>query len=156
MLAALFAAILVAVAPQPTPTVSVPCDGKCLAGVSVGDDAERVLTRLGSEALPGSDAHIMADFSSYPNGLMLAVYYQKAVVAVSIDFAGEHGKSDIVDPYGVRLEDTTDHLKSLRGKPDVVDGNVWRYGPSDGIHWDYTVENGIVTTILLSSVSRLP
>jgi hypothetical protein len=156
MIAALFAVVLIAVtSPPPTPSVSVPCAGKCLAGISIGDDKNRVLTRLDSHALPGSDERIMADFNSYADGLMLTVYYQKAIVAVSITYAGEHGKGGIVDPYGVRLEDTADHLTALRGKPDVVDGNVWRYGPVDDIHWDYTVENGIVTTILLSSVSKL-
>ena len=43
-----------------------------------------------------------------------------------------------------------------RGKHDVIDGDMWRYGPVDGIHWDYTIENGAVTTILLSSVEKLP
>ncbi len=156
MIAPLLAAVLVAVTPAPTPSISVTCAGKCLAGISIGDDKDRVLTRLGSQALPGSDEHIMADFDSYADGLMLAVYYQKAIVAVSITYAGEHGKSGIIDPYGVRLEDATDHLIALRGKADAVDGNVWRYGSVDDIHWDYTVENGIVTTILLSSVSKLP
>lgn len=156
MIAPLFAAALIAAASSPTPSVSVPCGGKCLAGISVGDDKNRVLAQLQSRPIPGSDERIMGDFNSYANGLMLAVYYQKAIVAVSITFGGAHGTSDIVDPYGVRLEDTSDHLTALRGKPDAVDGNVWRYGQVDGIHWDYTVENGIITTILLSSVSKLP
>ena len=156
MIAALFPVVLIAVAAAPSPSVSIPCAGKCLAGISIGDDKNRVLARLDSRALPGSDDHIMADFNSYADGLMLAVYYQKEIVAVSITYAGAHGKGGIADPYGVRLEDTTDRLTALRGKPDALDGNVWRYGPVDDIHWDYTIENGIVTTILLSSVPKLP
>lgn len=155
MIAPLFAVALVAVAASPTPSVSVPCGGECLAGISIGDDKYRVLARLDSQPIPGSDERIMGDFNSYPNGLMLAVYYQKAIVAVSITFLEQHSKTNIIDPYGVRLEYTSDHLIALRGKPDAVDGNVWRYGQVDGIHWDYTVENGIVTTILLSSVPKV-
>jgi hypothetical protein len=160
MIAPILAVVLIAVASPPPPTsttsANVPCAGKCLAGISIGDDKNAVLRRLDSQALPGSDDHIMADFNSYPDGLMLTVYYQKAIVAVSITYAGEHGKNRTTDPYGVKLEDTADRLTALRGKPDVVDGTVWRYGAVDDIHWDYTVENGIVTTILLSSVPNLP
>jgi len=96
----------------------------------------------------------MGDFNEYPDGLMLTVYYQKSVVAVSITNE-ENGTTKIVDPYGVTLQDTSERLTALRGKPDTIGGNVWRYGAIDGIHWDYTVENGVVTTILLSSVSNL-
>lgn len=155
MIVPLFAAVVIAAA-SPTPSASVPCDGKCLAGISIGDDKYRVLTKLQSEPMPGSDSHITVDFNSYPNGLMLSVYYQKAIVAVSMTYVGQHGVSNIADPYGVKLLDGSDQLTALRGKPDSVDGNVWRYGPVDGIHWNYTVENGVVTTILLSSVSSLP
>lgn len=155
MIAPLFVAALIAAAPSPAPSANIPCGGKCLAGIGIGDDKYRVLARLQSQPIAGSDDHIMGDFNSYPDGLMLAVYYQKAIVAVSITFADQHGKTNITDPYGVRLDDTSDHLIALRGKPDIVDGKVWRYGATDGIHWDYTVENGIVTTILLSSVAKL-
>jgi hypothetical protein len=87
---------------------------------------------------------------------MLAVYYQKSIVAVSITYVQQPGSSKIVDPYGMRLDDTSEHLMVLRGKPDAVAGNLWRYGAVDAIHWDYTVENGVITTILLSSVAKLP
>ncbi len=87
---------------------------------------------------------------------MLAVYYQKSIVAVSITYLQRPGRSRIADPYGISLDDTSDHLMALRGKPDSIIGNIWRYGAVDNIHWDYTVENGAVTTILLSSVPKLP
>lgn len=98
----------------------------------------------------------MADFNSYPDGLMLTVYYQKSIVAVSVTYTQSPANSRIVDPYGVRLNDTSVRLTTLRGKPDSDDGDVWRYGAAGGIHWDYAVENGLVTTILLSSVANLP
>ncbi len=162
MIVPLFAAIIAAsplpspsTAPSALPGVTVPCDGRCLAGIGVGDDKYKILRALDSQPIPGSDEHIMADFNGYPNGLMLTVYYQKAVVAVSITNT-KNDTTRIVDPYGVTLQNTSEHLTALRGKPDTIEGTVWRYGPIDGIHWDYTVENGLVTAILLSSVSKLP
>lgn len=85
---------------------------------------------------------------------MLSVYYQKSIVGVSIT-GTPPSSSGIADPYGVRLNDSAARLTVLRGKPDQIEGGVWRYGPADNIHWDYTVENGLVTTILLSSVVKL-
>ncbi len=163
MIVALFAAIVIAAqsvpsslpSASPAPRASVPCGGRCLAGIAIGDDKYRVLSALDSRPLPGSDERIMGDFNGYPGGLMLAVYYQKSIVAVSITYVQQPGRSRIVDPYGIRLDDTSEHLMALRGKPDTVDGKVWRYGAVDNIHWDYTVENGVVTTILLSSVAKL-
>lgn len=137
----------------PSPGTSIPCDGKCLAGIAIGDDKYRVLAKLDSRPLPDSDTNVRADFNSYPDGLMLTVYYEKSVVAVSVTNA--HAKTRIVDPYGVTLQDTPEKLTALRGKPDSVDGNVWRYGSLDGVHWDYTIENGVITAILLSSVPKL-
>jgi hypothetical protein len=156
MFVPLLAAALINATPSPGPSPNIPCAGKCLAGISVGDDKYRVLARLDSRPLPGSDARIMGDFNSYPDGLMLAVYYQKAIVAVSISsFDEKRGRITIADPYGVKLEDTSDRLTALRGKPDTIDGTVWRYGPVNSIHWDYTIDKGAVTKILLSSVSKL-
>jgi hypothetical protein len=53
------------------------------------------------------------------------------------------------------LEGSTDHLQALRGKPDAVEGKAWRYGPVDGIHWLYTIKDGTVSEILLSSLPKL-
>jgi hypothetical protein len=158
---ALFAAVVIAASPAPsspstvsTPSITVPCAGRCLAGIAIGDDKNRVLRALGSAPIPGSDDRILADFNSYPDGTMLAVYYQRSIVAVSIT-SFTNGTTKIVDPYGVTLKDTSERLTALRGKPDTIAGTIWRYGAPDGIHWDYTVENGIVTTILLASVAKL-
>jgi hypothetical protein len=141
---------------SPAPPAGVRCGGRCLAGIAIGDDKYRVLMALDSRPLPGSDERIMGDFNGYPDGLMLAVYYQKTIVAVSITYVRQPGSSRIIDPYGIRLDDASERLTSLRGKPDTIDGNVWRYGAVDAIHWDYSIENGVVTTILLSSVAKLP
>ena len=144
MIVPLFAALVVAASPTPssplpspsvTPSVTVPCAGRCLAGISVGDDEYRVLRDLDSRPLPGSDDRVMADFNMYPDGHILTVYYEKSVVAVSITNV-EHGTSRIVDPYGVMLRDSAERLTALRGKPDSIDGTVWRYGAIDGLHWD--------------------
>jgi hypothetical protein len=163
MIMTLFAAIVIAAQSPATPlptaaaaSPNIPCAGRCLAGIAIGDDKYRVLSALDSQPIPGSDERIVADFNSYPDGLMLSVYYQKNIVAVSITNTERPGASKIVDPYGVKLNDTSARLAVLRGKPDVIDGDIWRYGPADGIHWDYTVENGAVTAILLSSVDKLP
>jgi hypothetical protein len=143
--------------PSPVPSASVPCEGRCLSGIAVGDDANRVLARLDSRPIPGSDQHIMADFNSYPDGLMLAVYYYRgAVVAVSIASTATGAKVRTTDPYGIRLGDSATRLTAERGNATSTIGNVLRYGPADGIHWDYTVETGTVTTILVSSVPSLP
>lgn len=158
------AAILIATqadpAPLPAPAASpartVQCGGRCLAGIAIGDDKNRVLSALGSQAIPGSDDRIFADFNSYPDGLMLTVYYQKNIVAISVTNISSPGNTKITDPYGVKLNDASDRLISLRGKPDATDGGVWRYGTSGTVHWDYTIQNGVVTTILVSSVPKLP
>jgi hypothetical protein len=69
---------------------------------------------------------------------------------------GNYGKALVYkDPYGVKLEDSTDHLLALRGKPDAVEGKAWRYGPVDGIHWLYTIKDGTVSEILLSLLPKL-
>lgn len=98
----------------------------------------------------------MADFNSYPNGLMLTVYYFRgAVVAVSITSTKMDAQIRTADPCGIRLGDSATRLTSARGIATSVIGDVFRYGPTDGIHWDYTVDAGKVTTILVSSVASL-
>lgn len=157
MIASLLVLLLASASPSPMPSLSVPCEGRCLAGIAVGDDANGVLTRLDSRPIPGSDQRIMADFNSYPNGLMLTVYYYRgAVVAVSITSTGTGAQIRTADPYGIRLGDPVTRLTTARGNATGAIGNVLRYGPTDGVHWDYTVDGGTVTTILVSSVPSLP
>jgi hypothetical protein len=156
--AIILAALVADASPTPSPAVSatptVQCDGKCLLGIAIGADKYQILEKLGSHPAPDSDQNVRADFNGYPDGLMLAIYYQKAVVGVSI--SSIYGKALVYkDPYGVKLEDSTDHLQALRGKPDAVEGNAWRYGPVDGIHWLYTIKDGTVSEILLSSLPKL-
>lgn len=99
----------------------------------------------------------MSDFNSYVNGLILAVYYYRgAVVAVSITSPGNYAQIQTADPYGIKLGDTAAALTAARGSSTSTTGNIMRYGPTDGIHWDYTVEAGTITTILVSSVPSLP
>jgi hypothetical protein len=151
------ASLIASASPSPVPAKSIPCNGRCLDGIGIGDDANVVLTRLGSQALDFSNERIAADFSSYPNGLMLAVYYYKGgVVGVSIDSSEQGKQISVVDPYGIRLGDSASRLTTERGAPTSTSGDVLRYGAADGIHWEYTVKGGIVTTILLSSVPNLP
>jgi len=155
VIASLLALLLATATPSPTASPSVPCGGRCLASIAVGDDANAVLARLDSRSIPGSDQHVMADFNSYPDGLMLAVYYYRgAVVAVSISSAGSSAQMHVADPYGIRLGDTSDHLTVVRGAATTAKGNVLRYGPTDGIHWDYTIDAGVITTIVVSSVDQ--
>jgi hypothetical protein len=99
----------------------------------------------------------MADFNTYPDGLMLTVYYYRgAVVAVSITSTETAAQIRMTDPYGIRVGDPATRLTAARGNATSAIGNVLRYGPTDGIHWDYTVDAGAVTTILVSSVPSLP
>jgi hypothetical protein len=157
MIASLLALVLASVTPSPMPSASVPCEGRCLSGIAVGDDANGVLARLDSRPIPGSDQRIMADFNSYADGLMLTVYYYSgAVVAVSITSTKTDARIRIADPYGIRLGDPATLLTTARGNATSAIGDVLRYGPTDGIHWDYTVDAGTVTTILVSSVPSLP
>ena len=121
MITVLIASLIANASPSPPANTGAPCQARCLAGISIGDDASVVLKRLGSQPLAFSQNRIAGDFNSYPDGLMLTVYYYKNVVA-------------------------------QRGAPTSTLGNVLRYGPTDGIHWDYTVTSGAITTILVSSV----
>ncbi len=154
MIAPLLALLLATATPSPTASPSVPCGGRCVAGIAVGDDANAILARLDSRSIPGSDQHVTADLNSYPDELMLAVYdYRGAVVAVSISSAGSSAQMHVADPYGIRLGDTSDHLTVVRGAATTAK-HVLRYGPTDGINWDYTVDAGIITTIVVSSVDQ--
>ncbi|MGA8100064.1 MAG: hypothetical protein WB810_15520 [Candidatus Cybelea sp.] len=149
-------ALLASATASPAPSPNVPCEGRCLSGIAVGDDAKGVLARLDSRPIPGSDERIMADFNSYPDGLMLTVYYYRGtVVAVSITSTKTGAQIRIADPYGIRLGDPATRLTSARGNATSAIGDVLRYGPADGIHWDYTVDADSVTTILVSSVPSL-
>lgn len=156
MVIASLLALLVATAPStPMPGPSVQCLGRCLGGIAIGDDANLVLARLDSRPIPGSDQHIMMDANSYPNGLMLTVYYYRGtVVAVSITSTGGYAGIRLADPYGIKLGESASHLVAVRGNPTSAIGNVERYD-SNGIHWDYTVDSGTITTILLSSVAQV-
>jgi hypothetical protein len=157
MIASLLALLIASATPSPMPSPSVPCEGRCLSGIAIGDDANGALARLDSRPMPGSDQRIMADFNSYPDGLMLTVYYYRgAVVAVSITSTKTDGQTRIADPYGIRLGDPATRLTAARGNATSAIGDVLRYGPSDGIHWDYTVDAGTITTLLVSSVPSLP
>lgn len=157
MIALLLVLLLASATPSPAPSRGVPCEGHCLAGIAVGDDANGVLARLDSRPISGSDQRIMADFNTYPDGLMLTVYYYRgAVVAVSITSTETAAQIRMTDPYGIRVGDPATRLTAARGNATSAIGNVLRYGPTDGIHWDYTVDAGAVTTILVSSVPSLP
>jgi len=149
----ILALLLAVVAPLPTPSPSVQCEGRCLAGITIGDNANQVLSRLGSFPIPGSDQRVMGDFESYANGLMLAVYYYRGgIVGISITSTQPDARIQITDPYGIRLGTAATQLTAMRGAPTSTSGNVWRYGTVNAIHWDYTVSGGSITTILVSSV----
>jgi hypothetical protein len=87
-------ALLASATPSPAPSPNVPCEGRCLSGIAVGDDAKGVLARLDSRPIPGSDQRIMADFNSYPDGLMLTVYYYRGTVVAVFDYLDQNGRAD--------------------------------------------------------------
>ena len=152
MLASLIlSAALLGASPAPSQTPAVPCDGKCLAGVSIGEDKYKALAPFGSQPMPGVDTRILGDFESY-SGFMIGVYYENTVVAISLSAMNTGPLPTTSDPYGIRLGDSADHLTSVRGQPDAIDGDEWRYGQLDGLHWIYTLQGGVVNEMMVSSV----
>ncbi len=133
MIASLLMLLLASATPSSMPSPGVPCEGRCLAGIAVGDDANGALARLDSRPIPGSDQRIMADFNSYPDGLMLTVYYYRgAVVAVSITSTEAGVQKRIADPYGMRIGDPATRLTAARGNATSANGNVMRYVSAPG------------------------
>ena len=140
--------------PAPSPAASQPAVAvcNCLAGITIGDDATSALAKVGSRPVKTNAAtSVLSDYESYP-GWMLAIYYAKTVVAVAISAQPPGAPTKEPDPFGVVLGDSPDRLTALRGKPDAVDGTIWRYGPVDGLRWLYSVENGAVARIAITSL----
>jgi hypothetical protein len=138
--------------PNPTPT-SIPI----LGGVTLGEDAFRVMRRLGmhppgwgTNGQPGLQIRI---FPSGCGDLVMAVAFDSTIHSVIV-----HGSSDpkgqCADPYGVRVGDSVGHLVSVRGTPDGTSndpgGDLMRYGPANGIHWRYEIHDTTIVEIELS------
>jgi hypothetical protein len=141
--------------PSPSPAATDPppvtiCS--CLAGISIGDDATAALAKVGSRPLPAQGDSVLSDFESYP-GWMLVVYYAKSVVSIAIEVLPPGAPTKQPDPFGVALGDSADRLTALRGKPDAVDGKLWRYGPANGVGWIYSIVDGAVARIAVTSMA---
>ena len=136
-------------AAQPTMVCS------CLEGITIGDDPTAALAKVGSHPISLTSPTILSDFESFP-GWMLTVYYGKTVVAIAIETTPPGAPAADPDPFGVKLGDSQDQLTKLRGKPDAADGGLWRYGPADGLRWIYSVENGVVARIAVSTIVQKP
>lgn len=151
-LASLFAVVWMAVVPSPHAVSAAPC--YCLAGITLGEPAAKVFPEIRSANL--DERKIYAVFTRRDYGQASVYYRQGRVIAVSVSgFEDDAETRSYSDHYGVRSGDGTDRLLKLRGKPNTVDENVWRYGSLDGPHWDYLIERGVVTEILVSAVPSL-
>ena len=148
-------AALFGASPAPSQTAAVPCDGKCLGGVFIGEDKNKALAQFGSQLMPGQDTSVLGDFEGYP-GYMIGIYYENTVVAISLSAMSTGPLPTTADPYGIKLGDSADHLMSVRGKPDAIEGDEWRYGRIEDLHWIYTLQGGVINEVMVSSVPKVP
>jgi hypothetical protein len=158
-IAAMALAVLLCSSPLPVlsawPTTT---QAHTLYGVSIGENASYALTGLG---LGPSRFHAAAAGSPRPQAeyRVALADYGKALLALSFDTriksitVARYGtrRSDIVDPYGIKLADSIERLTSKRGLPTSIDAHHdYVYGPATQVHWVYGFGDGLVTSISVS------
>jgi hypothetical protein len=149
LMATILALLLADASPAPSATPNIPCEGKCLAGFAIGDDANRALAKFGRRQLPASDTRVLGDFEGFPGFMIGLYYYEGRIVAVSLNSLSGGPTPTVRDPYGVALKDSEQRLTALRGKADATSANILRYGSVDTVHWEYTIEDGVVSGIMV-------
>jgi hypothetical protein len=145
-------------APVVTPLPSgSPTSMPVLGGVTLGDDAWRVLRRLGMHP-PGWGTNGQATlqirvFSSGCGDLTMALAFDTKIHAIMVH-GSDDPKGQCADPGGVHVGDSVAHLISVRGTPDssttIPNGDQLRYGPSNGVHWVYEIRDTTVVEIDVS------
>lgn len=115
------------------------------------------------------------EFKTDGGNATMMLFFAAAIQVVMVR-AIANTKSSITDPYGVALNDPLDHLLSVRGSADIVEQASARrasenanteehaivgsglhypvdsdftyiYGRDDGIRWEYTIKDKLVTSI---------
>jgi hypothetical protein len=143
--------------PAPTPMVSAsaaPTASPILGGVTLGEDSQRVLARLGLHKRGwGSGSQTGIGIRIFPAGcgdLAMTIAFDDTIRGIFVE-GTDDPKSQCADPFGDRVGDSIEHLEQLRGGPDALEeGGDLRYGPSKGAHWTYTIKNGKNVLIALS------
>lgn len=142
---------LVGATPAPAATAA---SAPALAGVTIGDDPAKVLSRLGLHP-PGWVARSpdsVGEMRMFPiddkrASMMLLFDKTIEMVGVRTNTSG----ANAADSYGVKLGATLTELITLRGAPvDIRDGTKYLFEGSDSIRWEYDLKDGKVDAITVS------
>lgn len=92
----------------------------------------------------------------FPSGcgdLEMALAYDDTVHTIIVG-GTKDPKSQCADPFGTRVGDPVERLRSLRGNPDESfdeSGDlIFRYGSFNGVNWQYKIHDMTVVQIELS------
>ena len=138
--------------PNASPISSPAPIARCLANICLGDDMNRTLIRLGDGPVPRPVPPLFSSYDSYGDLMLVERYSGGVVVLVGISTVNGD-PSAYADPYGVKIGDTEDSVRQTRGKPDDQSTADWRYGAVGGPHWVYTMKNGEVDSITITSLA---
>jgi len=118
--------------PGPTPTLS-------FYGVTLGETMDDVRDQFGppqKQVKAKGDPVWMYPLDEGDAGLIIEFL---GGGAHRIMVATKSTTSHLVDPFGIRLGDPVDRLRSVRGEPSkIVPDDIWVYGPEHGVSWTYT------------------
>jgi hypothetical protein len=129
-----------------------------LYGVSIGENAAYALANLGLrpprwQAAPKGQPQPVVEYrealADYGNAV-LNLWLTTRVEAIAVTAYDGH-EPNIVDPYGLRINDSRARLVQKRGRPDRITGGKYVYGPASSIHWAYTIHSERITEIAVSN-----
>ena len=128
-----------------------------LGGVTLGEDAFRVMRRLGMHPPGwGTDGKAKIQIRIFPAGcgdLVMGLAFDTKIHSIIVRGSGDP-KGQCADPGGIHVGDSVARLVSERGSPDdntnVQGDDVFRYGPANGIQWRYEIHDANIVEIELS------
>jgi hypothetical protein len=138
--------------------VSSPHQAQSLYGVTIGENAAFALRALGlapprwkapQAGAPVPQAEYRFVRADYGKAL-LALVMDTRIKSITIQRYGTN-QPDIIDPYGIGVNDSVARLIAKRGQPDTTNSrHDYIYGSRTGVHWVYETRSGRVTSIAVS------
>ena len=137
-------------APAPSPTSS-----PVLAGIALEENANDALRMYGwhQDECATISGRIACGIPLFSQHLIFVLMLDSRVHVVGVQGSSDP-RSHYADPFGIRLGDPVERLTTVRGKPDASyddnDDLIVRYGPPNGINWQYRIHDTTIVQIELS------
>jgi hypothetical protein len=132
---------------------------RTLYGVTIGENAAYALAGLGlkpprwhepaSPSAPKTLAEYRLALADYGRAFLQLVFDTRIKNIMVYQYGTK--EPNIVDPYGIKLNDTVARLTKKRGRPSAINSHHdYVYGSWPQLHWVYATHGGLVTSISVS------